>query len=226
MSLQKQDAASVKVAIPGVSGVGKSTLFEKIIRREKAKFIFVFDHKDGDLSRRFGVKPCFTPEQLMDALAATVEAGSGFVIFDPGHLFPGEPERGFAFFCSWVWTVGKLIKGKKVFCGDELDDLLEDRRPLCVILDQGRTFQFVCVFICQSMNALHNQVRKQFTEVFAFRQGDARGCVWLVEKGFVEAELLSLENGVWIYKNMNTGAMERGGSAFKPKNAGRDLSGL
>lgn len=221
MSVQKQDAPSVKVAIPGVSGVGKSTLFEKLIRKEKARHIFVFDHKDGDLSRRFGAKPCYTPEELMDA----VERG-GFIIFNPGHMFPGEPEKGFAFFCEWVWAVGKLIKGKKIFCGDELDDLLDDRKPFCVILDQGRTFEFVCIFICQSMNALHNQVRKQFTEIFAFRQGDARGTVWLVEKGFDEETLLKLENGLWIYKNMNTGSMQNGGSAFKPKNSGRNLSGL
>ncbi len=30
----------------------------------------------------------------------------------------------------------------------------------------------------------------------------------------------------FIYKNLNTGETKPGGSAFEPKNAGRDLSGL
>lgn len=221
MSAQKQNHPSIKVAIPGVSGVGKSTLFEKLIRRENARWIFVFDHKDGDLARRFKVRPCFTVEELESATAR-----GGFVIFNPGALFPGEPERGFDFFCRWIFSIKAACPGKKIIASDELDNLVDDHKSLCVILDQGRTFQMDCFFICQSMNALHNQVRKQFTEVFAFRQGDTNGCGWLVGKGFNEDELLNLKNGEWIYRNLNTGAMEKGGAAFIPKNSGRNLTGL
>ena len=221
MSVQKQNHPSIKVAIPGVSGVGKSTLFEKLIRRENAKWIFIFDHKDGDLSRRFKAKPCYTVEELEAATAR-----GGFVVFNPGRMYPGEPERGFAFFCEWLFPICKILPGKKIIASDELDNLLDEHRPLCVILDQGRTFQMDCFFICQSMNGLHNQVRKQFTEIFAFRQGDANGVIWLKGKGFVEDEVLNLKNGEWIYKNLNTGAMQKGGSSFEPKNSRRNLAGL
>ena len=205
-----------------MSGVGKSTLFEKLIRRESARWIFIYDHKDGDMARRFKIRPCYS----LDDLEVATERG-GFVIFNPGRMFPGEPERGFDFFVQWVWPICKLLPGKKILASDELDDLLEDaRKPLCVILDQGRTFQIDCVFICQSMNAVHNQVRKQFTEIFAFRQGDKNGTLWLQDKGFSESELLTLKNGEWLYRNLNTGHFEKGGSPFTPKNAGRNLKGL
>lgn len=227
MSVQKQDHPSIKVAIPGVSGVGKSTLFERLIRREHAKWIFLYDHKDGDLARRFKVRACF---DLADLNAAT--ARGGFVIFNPRKEFPGQPEAGFLFFCRYVWAVKSVLRGKKIFGSDELDSLIDDgdaRDALCLILDQGRTFQIDCLFICQAMNAIHNQVRKQFTEIFAFRQGDKNATIWLVGKDqnfFQEHDLLTLKNGCWKYKNLLTGQTASGGKPFTPKNAGRDLRGL
>ena len=224
MSNQKQNHPSIKVCIAGTSGSGKTTLFEKLIRRERAKWIFLFDHKDGDLARRFNVKPCRT----LDDLLAAVEKG-GFVIFDPGTEFQGRKEAGFAFFCDFVFTVCCQVKGKKIFGADELDDLVDARtepEELCVILDQGRTFQIDCFFIAQAMNGIHNQVRKQMKEIFAFTQGDKSGVEWLVARGFDEKSLFALRNGEWLYKNYNTGAAASGGKFFIPKNANRNLAGL
>lgn len=224
MSYQVQDHPSVKVVIPGVSGVGKSTLFEKLIRREKARVVFLYDHKHGDLARRFNTRPCYTAAEIV---AATQRGG--FVIYDPGKEFPGKPEEGFSHFCNLVWTFGTAIKGRKIFGCDELDCLTDTNVPpenLLLILDQGRTFQFDCFFITQAMNTLHNGVRKQMVEVFAFRQGDERGLGWLTEKGFDGDALMKLENGLWHYRNLTTGASATGGTAFKPKNSGRNLKGL
>ena len=224
MSVQKQDHPSIKVAIPGVSGVGKSTLFEKLIRRENAKWIFLYDHKDGDLARRFKVRPCFDVESLN----AATEAG-GVVIYNPGKEFPGAPAEGFEFFCRYVWAVKSVLKGKKIFGSDELDALVDERsKPdaLCVILDQGRTFQIDCFFIAQAMNAVHNQVRKQFTEIFAMRQGDDNGIAWLDGKFPKGIDWENLPCGVFHYKNLLTGHYEKGGKPFIPKNASRDLRGL
>lgn len=223
MNTQVQDHPSVKGVIVGVSGLGKSTLFEKLINRETADWIFLYDHKGGDLARRFGPS-CFNLEQLV----AATDRG-GFVIFDPSKLFPGKPEKGFEFFCNFAWTVGRELKGVKIFGSDELDALIDPRNApddFLQMLDQGRTYQFNIYMIAQAMNTLHNLVRKQFTEIFAFRQGDSNGEAWLVGKGFDDAELQRLRPGEWLYANTNTGHRARGGKSFVPKNSGRDLRGL
>jgi hypothetical protein len=224
MSVQKQDHPSTKVLITAASGAGKSTLFEKLIRREKAKWIFLYDHKDGDLARRFEVKACRTVEELEIAVVR-----GGISIFNPGELFPGKPDEGFLFFCEWIWAVKNYLKGKKIFGADELDALVDTHsKPdaLCVILDQGRTFQIDCFFICQATNSIHNQVRKQITEIFVMMQDEKNGLAWLEEKGFSTDEIKSLKHGEWLYKNKNTGQSERGGKSFVPKNSSRDLRGL
>lgn len=224
MSVQKQDHDSTKVCVVGVSGVGKSTLWEKLLRREPARWIFLFDHKDGDLSRRFKVKACFDGDDLDEA----AERG-GVIIFNPAKLYPGKPEEGFSWFCDYVWAVKSVLRGLKILGTDELDALVDARsepESLCKILDQGRTFQLDCFFIAQSMNGIHNQVRKQLTEIFAMLQGDEVGCDYLKSKGFAVSELLSLKNGQFIYKNLRTGQNQRGGKAFAPKSSARDLRGL
>jgi hypothetical protein len=227
VSIQKQDHPSIMLCAVGVSGTGKTTLYEKIVRRamRSAKWVFFYDHKDGDFSRRFGIAPCLTPDDLLAAL----EKPGGVVIFNPCEMFPGEAEAGFLWFCKFVWEVGKNLPGVKIVGADELEAICSERckpRELCKILDMGRTFQFDCYFVAQSMNGLHNQVRKQIKELFAFRQGDANGTRWLMEKGFDGRQLETLKNGVWHYKNFTTGETQTGGKAFEPRGATRDLRGL
>ena len=51
MSVQKFDHVSLKVLITGCSGTGKTTLFEKLVRAEKAPRKFFFDHLDRLIMR-------------------------------------------------------------------------------------------------------------------------------------------------------------------------------
>ncbi len=228
MSVQKSDHASVKVVIAGNSGVGKTELLLKLLKRLRAKWIFIFDHKEGDLQKKFGVRACRTIEDLEAAVAR-----GGLVIFDfrtfNDGMFLGRREEAFEFWCEWVFPVCKVIRGVKAFVADELQALIDDRSnpdALVTMLDECRTFQIDCFFCASALNEIHNRVRKQFTEIFAFRHGDKNGTAWLEEKGFDRGELLTLKNGLFVYKNLNTGAESKGGKAFVPKNATRDLRGL
>src|SRR5437763_1721 len=83
---------------------------KKLIRRERAKWVFLFDKKHGDFSRRFNTPPYFDAEQIVQA----IERG-GFVIFDYRKLFPGEAEKGFDFFTKLVWPICQELKGRKIF---------------------------------------------------------------------------------------------------------------
>ena len=228
MSAQKQDHPSIKVLISGTSGSGKSTLLEKLIRREKAKWQFIYDHKEGDFARRFNVRPCFDLDELSGRLEELWPVG-GSVIFNPSKIFAGKPEAGFAEFCQFLCRIKAALPGKKMLIADELDALVDNRcepEALTVILDQGRTFQLDCYFIAQATNGIHNQVRKQIREIFVMLQGTKNGTEWLEEKGFSKPEIDALKHGQWLYKNLNTGTATRGGKAFIPKNAERDLRGL
>ena len=232
MSVQKQDHPSIKVCIAGISGTGKSTLLEKLIRREHAKWIFVYDHKDGDQARRFGVTPCKTIEEMEAAVIR-----GGLLIFDyrffrdgdGNRPFAGKREDGFEFFIEWVESIVRIMRGKKILFADELQALVnENSKPdkLVSMMDELRTFQLDFYFCTSAMNVIHNGVRKQFTEIWAFKQGDKASTVSLEEKGFDRDELMNLKYGEWLYKNGNTGKSERGGKAFVPKNSDRDLRGL
>lgn len=233
MNVQNQEHPSIKVIISGISGSGKTTLLENLLARELQKiakrrrkfWLFVFDHKDRDFERRFGCSPCYTKDELNAAVAR-----GGLVLFNPAKLFPGNRADGFLWFCEYLWKVKSVLKGLKILIADELDALVDARSEpenLCVILDEGRTFEIDCYFICHATNGIHNQVRKQFTEIFAMKQGDKNGLTWLcADCGFDELEIKALKHGQWLYKNKNTGTTARGGKAFVPKNAERDLAGL
>ncbi len=151
------------------------------------------------------------------------------MIFNPAKMFPGKKEEGFEIFCKWVWAVCQVLKGRKVLIADELDSLVDTyAKPgdLCAILDEGRTFEIECYFICHATNAIHNLVKKQITEIFVMMQDEKNGLAWLEERGFSADEIKGLKHGEWIYKNKNTGQAARGGKAFVPKNSGRNLAGL
>ena len=105
------DHHSLKVLITGTSGTGKTTLWEELVRKEKARVKFVFDHQ-GEFTRRFDQPAVFDPEQLC---AATGKGG--WVIFDPVKMFPGRSDAGFAFFCDYVLTVCETVRGRKIFAG-------------------------------------------------------------------------------------------------------------
>lgn len=229
MRKQNQDAPSVKVLITGISGVGKSTLFEKIVRRSKSKWVFLYDHKQGDLARRFGVKACFDAEQLIERIASLDSVGGGVVVYNPGKEYPGKPALGFEWFCQWLWMAKDEFEGKIVFGSDELDALVGVRKEpenFCVMLDQGRTFEIEIVVIAHATNGIHNQVRSQFTEIFCMMQGDKNGVDFLLERGFDPVKIAGLKHGLWLYNDKNTGRWAEGGSAFVPKNSGRNLKGL
>lgn len=203
------DWPSTKILYAGSSGVGKTTLLEKRVRKEKARWKFVYDHKHGEFCKRFGAKPCFDFEDLSAATAK-----GGWVVFDPIRLYKGKPEEGFAFFCDYVFAISEQFKGRKLFICDELQKLLDTRREpdeLLVVLDTGRVYQIDCFMITNACNGIHNRVRQQISEVYAFKQGDKNAASWLEEKGFNAEELYALPKFEYQWRNLDTGETSSSG---------------
>ena len=191
-----------------MSGTGKSTLFEKLIRKEKARLKFVFDHQ-GEFSARFKVPAVCDPEGLCERVAT-----GGWVVFDPVKMYPGRSEDAFKFFCDFVFAISETVKGRKLFCCDELQKLTnnsEEPAELLCILDTGRRYELDCFFISQAPNRIHNGIRNQLTEIYTFRQSDKNAIAYLKDNGFDEEQVRTLGQFKYLWRNLDTGETAEGG---------------
>lgn len=200
--IQNFDHPSDKRLITGTSGTGKTTLFIHQVKQEKARLKFIFDHQ-GEFSAKLKVPAVHDA----DGLCQKTSLG-GYVVFDPLVMFSGRLPEGFSFFCDFVFSVSGVLKGRKLFCCDELQKLVDNKTEnpeLQNILDSGRRFQIDCLFISQAPNAIHNRIRNQLTEVYTFRQSDDRAIEYLAGNGFPEDKVRSLPNFKYLRRNLNTG---------------------
>jgi hypothetical protein len=208
---------SKKVIFAGASGTGKTTLFEKEIKRQRAKLIFVFDHQ-GEFAQRFGHPACHDA----DGLCAAVERG-GFVIFDPCEMYPADIEKAFLFFCDFAFEISKSVKGHKIFACDELQMLVSTSAApaeLRAILQTGRRFQLDFYAITNALNAIHNSIRNQLTEVYAFFQTDTNAIAYLSENGFDTEQIRNLKGFDYLWRNLRTGENNFGGTKKPADNPG------
>lgn len=197
----------------GTSGIGKNTDFLPRLKKQKAGWIFIFDHK-REFSRKLKINPCQTIAQL----ALATERG-GIICFDHQLLFKGDRPSGFEFFCKFVYDAAGKLRGRKILVADELQEVAaptQDCSALITALDDGRSLKIDAMLIAQSANGIHTMVRNQLTEIFAFRQSDDNAIRHLRQNGFDETDIRKLQPGEWLWRNLNTGKAARGGKAFQP----------
>lgn len=208
----------------GMSGTGKTTLFFEKIDAEKAAHKFVYDSQ-GEFHQRWDIPTAYDGEELFKL----IEKG-GWVCYDPvetvesidaktdaGTLDENDAPDPLADWCAVVFAACKQLPGRKLVIIDELDDLTDvSNTPskLLTLLRTGRRYQVDFYAICQGTNSLHNRVRQQITEIYAFAQGDDNATKWLVSRGLPEEKLLALPPGKYLYKNRNSPKVVEGGKAF------------
>lgn len=217
---------ATKVVITGKSGSGKTTYFERLVRHgfnNPWRTIFIYDWQ-GEMSQRIGLPPVDRSEHLADALK------TGFVCYDPGEEWPGEPETGFDFFCAWVFETRQAIVNDEVrrglapssclFACDELQQLVGNNMPweFKCIIQTGRRWGIDSAIVSQQLNEIPNTLRNQCTEVVTFQHSDPYVLGVMDTWGFDPDQVNGLAIGEYLWRD------DRGGLLVKklfdtPRNA-------
>jgi hypothetical protein len=191
-----------KVLVTGCSGTGKTLFWSRYLQGAPARWRFIFDH-DGQLSHRFGVAAINSRQGLERS------AESGWCIFDPVQMFPGDAAAGFEWFCTFAMNASKRLAGRKVFACDEVQSFVGSRswpKPFAAILQTGRVYEIDAAFIAVSPNVVHAEVRNQATEVVAFQTTSEPAVRFLEsEWGFLASELRSLPRFHFIARRKGGG---------------------
>jgi hypothetical protein len=168
------------LVVTGKSGTGKTSYLARYLRgAPRVRVRFVFD-PDGPLTIRLGARPVWTPQEMVAAIS------SGWVVYNPGRMFPGANSEAFDFFCRWAWTVSGRIPGRKIIACDELQKWTgtHGMKPgLALCLDTGRQHGLDSAFIAQGSNTISDRVKSQTTELVAFQLVTPRALEWMDELG-------------------------------------------
>lgn len=200
----------------GMKGTGKSTQFLERLKRYPAKWKFVYD-PNLEAARKLG----WQAAQSVKGLCGLFDSRKPIVYY-PGAMFPGEPEKGIAFFTQFVWNVCQGKQGVKLFACDEVQTCvglhLKAIPPAFkMIMDQGRREEIDVLLAAQGINDIHSRIRKQATAVFVYKvpMTDNTAINALAEMGIAREEVLSLPHPKadkkvgWIYVDCLTGKKTR-----------------
>ncbi len=153
------------VVVAGCSGSGKSTFVICYLLNGKFTCRFIFD-ASGEYAERFKIRPCRTVAELNAAVT------TGWVIFDPHFLFPGQPEKAFQNFCEWAWTISRGLSGQKILFADEVWKYCSPNaipRTLALIVQDGRKHGIGLVCSTQRPNRMNEAIIGEATEFVGYR---------------------------------------------------------
>jgi hypothetical protein len=194
-----------KILVTGASGCGKTTYFLRYILGSDYSWYFIFDHQ-GELASRLGIPAITSLDMLPVALA------HGVVLYDPAIDWPGRTMEAFAFWCEWCFAVSQKLRGKKLFCCDEIQNLITTSyipTECCMVLETGRRHEVDAILISQAPNLIHNRVRNMITEFVTFAHVDKLPIEWLVQVGFTSEEVRGLQPLECLARNVKNGAKDR-----------------
>jgi hypothetical protein len=153
------------LVVAGCSGSGKSTVAICYLLNAKLTCRFIFD-PSGEYAIRFQQRACTTPEELNAAI------GTGWVIFDPATLFPGDNVTAFKMFCEWAWTMSRDLPGQKILFADEIWQFCSPNaipQPLAAICQNGRKNGIGLLVTTQRPNRMNEAIIGEATEFIGFR---------------------------------------------------------
>lgn len=206
MSLQFA-ARSACTVVAGVSGSGKTTFaLRYLVAEREFTCRFLFD-PEGEFEQRLGVTAAETLGELHLALE------DGFVIFDPHHLFPGQLQEAFAWFCEWMFDAASRLPGRKIGLLDEAwkhCDRLSIPRSLSTCVQTGRKRGLEMLFSTQLPNKLNGAILNEMTELVCFTLGEEKALDCVQERGAERAVISRLALGEFYALNKHSRGVLRG----------------
>jgi hypothetical protein len=152
--------------VVGMTGSGKTTFALRLLLNcPNVVCRFIFDDL-GRAAARLRVKPAYTARELEQALA------TGWVIFNPHRMFPGDTKAAFCFFCEWVYNACCRGPGKKLLHVDEVWQWQDGRsipRELALCAQTGREEGIQLVLATQLPHRVNDSITGQSTELVCFR---------------------------------------------------------
>lgn len=209
-----------KVLITGASDTGKTTLWLRMLRDWPARWKWVFD-SDREAAGKLGW-PVGTAVNQLEWSGTQVRP----LAWDSHAMFPGERERGFSFFCSWVMAFVSLrgekdrplVNGPKLVAVDELQNFTMPGKggvpqSFRVMLDAGRREEVDLLLVSQALNEVHQAVRRQLTDIYSFQHRDPLALEWLAARGLDPAQVVALPpRGAFLHLDCRTRQITNGHS--------------
>lgn len=181
--------------ISGISGYGKSTMVERLVKLMDKDKTFIFDHQE-EFAGRFSL-----PELDIRLLGDRIKDSTKILCFNPRLDFGANVQEAYAWFTRYVYDYSWLNKEEKVFVCDEQQDFIDSyssEEGLNLILQNSRKQQLNSILSCQQENTINNIARNQVTHRVYFHQEDATSAKHAISKGISLEELTSLQIGEYI----------------------------
>lgn len=204
--LQLQNRRSVTL-ICGVSGSGKSTFaLRYLVNVQDVACRFLFD-PDGEASNRLRLPAAATAAELEQDLE------SGWVVYDPHAMFPGDMPSAFRFFCEWAYTVAGRGPGRKILLADEVWKYcspLNIPQELALCIQTGRKRGLELIFCTQRPNRLNEAITNEASELVCFRLQGENAIRTVQNLAGQDTAAPDLPLGTFFGLNLDSGAWLRG----------------
>ena len=148
----------------GISGGGKTSLMLEHVQ-QPAACRFIFD-PTGQMSHRLKRRSVSNARDLALSLP------SGWCLFNPHVMFPGQQEQAFNWFCSFAFNASRTGKGRKFFVADEIWQYCSAHkipRELATIVQMGRVEGLVLLAATQTPHKVPDPIWGQTTDCYAFQ---------------------------------------------------------
>ena len=201
------DARSSVTLIAGVSCSGKTTFaIRHLLNAPGVVCRFVFDPR-GEFIQRLKSTPAALPDDLEADLA------HGWVIYDPGGMFPGDPATALRFFCEWALLASARGGGRKILLIDEVWKYCNPNAippELATCVQEGRKCGMQNVFTTQRPHLVNGSITNETTELVSFRLQEESALKRVEFLGLSAVEVSGLPLGTFIAVNRDSGGMLRG----------------